>query len=275
MCQKASGTFLWAALTVQELQDAGKWQVLKVVDETPPGLDAVYGRMLTKVEELKWGDSSLCLHILAAVTLTTQPMHLAELGAISGLEKQIADDVESVRSLVNRCGSFLTVKDGIVYLIHQSAKEYLGGTASRTVFPDGATRVHYDLFTRSLTILMSKALRRNVYGLSYPGQRVDDIRVHGPDPLLSLRYSCSHWIHHFCAGIKNARISDDQSWYPQILNFFQSQFLHWLEALSLLKMMPEAVKAIAEMMNALPVSQRTSRPWRKMLMARFPASSPP
>ncbi|CAI4216018.1 unnamed protein product [Parascedosporium putredinis] len=53
MCQKAQGTFLWAALTAQELHDADKRHVLKLVDETPPGLDAVYDRMLTKVAEVK------------------------------------------------------------------------------------------------------------------------------------------------------------------------------------------------------------------------------
>jgi hypothetical protein len=86
---------------------------------------------------------------LSAATLAYRPLYLAELAIVSGLPAEISGDVGYVRDIVALCGSFLTVKDGIVYLIHQSAKDYLGGRAAPAIFPFGPEQVHRGMFARS------------------------------------------------------------------------------------------------------------------------------
>jgi len=49
---KASGTFLWAALVLKELEPIDSWDVLNVLQDMPPELEPLYDRMLRQVEQL-------------------------------------------------------------------------------------------------------------------------------------------------------------------------------------------------------------------------------
>jgi hypothetical protein len=46
------------------------------------------------------------------------------------------------------CGSFLTIRDDYVYLIHQSAKDYLSEKARESIFPSGSGYAHHAIFSR-------------------------------------------------------------------------------------------------------------------------------
>jgi len=50
ICAKASGTFLWAALVLKELEPVDSWDVLDVLQDMPPELEPLYDRMLRQVE---------------------------------------------------------------------------------------------------------------------------------------------------------------------------------------------------------------------------------
>lgn len=54
------------------------------------------------------------------------------LSVLSGLPEHLSGNPESVARIVDICGSFLTVRDEYVHLIHQSAKEYLNTSARWT-----------------------------------------------------------------------------------------------------------------------------------------------
>jgi hypothetical protein len=53
--------------------------------------------------------------------LTYRPLYLKELVATAGLPEEQSDELHV---LVDLCGSFLTVREEIIYFIHQSAKNY-------------------------------------------------------------------------------------------------------------------------------------------------------
>jgi hypothetical protein len=74
--------------------------------------------------------------------------------------------------MIKLCGSFLTIREDHVHLIHQSAKDYLSNNASAEIFPAGRVDVHYDLFSRSLSAL-SQTLRKDIYDLHLPGLLID------------------------------------------------------------------------------------------------------
>lgn len=74
------------------------------------------------IQQLK-RDAGFCRLVLAATTLAYRPLHLLELGALSDLPEQISSKTQSLKKkMVELCGSFLTIQDGYIYIIHQSAK---------------------------------------------------------------------------------------------------------------------------------------------------------
>ncbi|KAK0736245.1 hypothetical protein B0T21DRAFT_440488 [Apiosordaria backusii] len=180
--QKANGTFLWVALVIQELSkdDVESWHALQIVEEVPPGLDRMYDRMLNEISRYK-RDSEFCRRILSVATVAYRPLHLDEIGSLSGLPEQIVRSTENIRKVVAKCGSFLTIREDKIYLIHQSAKDYL--SASALIFPHGAPIAHRDICARSLELMFQK-LRRDMYGLVAPGFPIDQVRTPEPDPLV-------------------------------------------------------------------------------------------
>lgn len=257
MRRKADGTFLWVALVVQELQAAKEWEMLQVMEEMPGNLEDLYDRIWEEIRKLRRNTPEFCRLILSAVTLAYRPLHLVELGVLSGLPLEISSNQRYILDVVASCGSFLTVKDHFIYVIHQSVKDYLSGKASRTIFPNGPHQVHRAFFSRSIQALSSGPLRRNIYNVPHPGLLIDDIARPDPDPLAAVRYSCIHWINHLCDG--NAKGSDTKNQHDLddngiISRFLQQHFLHWLEASSLLRAMPDAVLSMTKLENLLRVS---------------------
>ncbi|KAL4984465.1 nucleoside phosphorylase domain-containing protein [Aspergillus falconensis] len=164
--QKADGTFLWVALVVQEMQKCRRSAAMD-------------------------SDRELCILVLSIVTLGYQPLYLQELCLLSGLQRQQygSDDLENI---VGMCGSFLTIQDDHVYLIHQSAKDYLSDDkVSAAVFPYGPSAIHHRIFRESLQSLSAK-IRHNIYSINNPGATISEIVTlqPQPDPLSNMRYSC-------------------------------------------------------------------------------------
>jgi hypothetical protein len=165
----------------------------------PANLQLLYDRMMTQIQQLEGDNLEFCQFILSTTTLVYRPLHLLELGAISGLPGEISSHTEDLLDIVNMCGSFLTIREDHIYVIHQSAKDYLDSNAS-TIFPSGRGAFQYDLLSRSLQA-MSETLHRNMYELHQPGISIDLAKPPHPDPLAPLRYSCVYWASHFNEAI--------------------------------------------------------------------------
>ncbi|PNP51308.1 hypothetical protein THARTR1_08065 [Trichoderma harzianum] len=255
MQQKANGTFLWVSLVMKELEQVESWDALQVIDEIPSDLKEVYTRMLGQILQLKRGSHTYCMQLLATACATYRPLSLSELGFLSDLPRAISEKPGAVRRVVTMCGSFLTIRDEIVYLIHQSAKDYLSTEAFRTIFPSGMGKIHHFLFSRSLQG-MSQILRRDLWGLKAPGVLIDEIMAPEPDPLATARYSCVYWADHLCDGISEdwTRINDlDDN--GVIHRFLNKHYLYWLEALSLQRSVSHGVTALNKLEALLTAIQ--------------------
>lgn len=128
MHRNANGTFLWVALVFQELERVESWDILDVLKEIPAGLQQLYDRMMRQVQKLRRKDPEFCNLVLSTTTLAYRPLHLLELGALSGLPEQIFNNfnnINNIAKIVGKCGSFLTIREGYLYFVHQSAKDYL------------------------------------------------------------------------------------------------------------------------------------------------------
>jgi hypothetical protein len=90
------------------------------------------------------------------------------------------DDLEEI---IGSCGSFLTLREGVIYFVHQSAKDFLLNEASDQILPSSAAHQHHAIFSRSLEAL-SETLEHDVYELGVPGFPIDQV-----SPLI-----LTHWL---------------------------------------------------------------------------------
>ena len=247
MQHKANGTFLWVSLVVKELKEVMSWEVLQVLDEVPTELKDVYRRMMEQIKRLQHQRPDFCRHVLSIVIAAYRPLHLQELHVLFGSHAQAQNVNQFTTPIVKMCGSFLTIRDDNVYIIHQSAKDFLTKEASRDIFPRGVGDVHHSIFLKSLDIL-SRTLRRDIYGLHALGSSIEQAKSPNPDPLAASRYSCVYWVDHLCDW--NASITNDQFDLPDgstLDSFLRKKYLYWLEALSLCRSIPKGLLAMAKL----------------------------
>jgi hypothetical protein len=246
LTSNANDTFLWAALVCQNLSYISRWKVLAKLEAFPPGLDALYDRMMQQICDSE--DADLCKGILALIAVAYRPMTIDELTALSEELSGMADDLDSIRQIIGLCGSFLTIRRGAVHFVHQSAKDFLCTGAVSEIFPSGAEEVHFEVFARSLKV-MAKTLRRDMYNLHALGYPAEQVTSPEPDPLAASRYSCIYWIDHLCDWNRNSSTDHRGNLEDKgaVDSFLRNKYLYWLEALSLCKSMSEGVVAMAKL----------------------------
>lgn len=268
-------TFLWVALICQGLAEAQVWEVEDTLNKYPPGLNAVYQRMM---EHIRGSSSaSLYIQILATMFAVYRPLALEELPVfIDGLEK-FSDRVGTLTSIIGSCGSFLTVRAGSVYFVHQSAKDFLG--ASANLFPSGVKELHRTIYLRSLEAFLGEgsgslrgrrraawALRRDPYGICKPGFPIEQVSVPDPDPIGPVRYSCAYWVDHLAESGRPVNSQDAAEGGP--IDRFLKQKFHWVETLSLMRILPEGVLAIRRLDDITVSSLRIQNSGRNLDLTR-------
>ncbi|KAJ9419300.1 hypothetical protein FOXG_07279 [Fusarium oxysporum f. sp. lycopersici 4287] len=246
LASNANDTFLWVALVCEELRKIETWDVLEVIKEVPAGLEDLYDRMMQQIQRLGRRDQEWCRSVLSAVTTAYRPLHQEELGYLSTLPLNIQKMNDHMSTVTGMCGSFLTIRDNVVYVIHQSAKEFL--SSNTYIFPSGKRDQHHAMFSRSLKIL-SRTLRRNIYSLHAPGFPIDQVTPPVPDPLASIRYPCIYWADHLSDAIPLATSEpiDDLRDDGTVQQFLSKKYLYWLEALGLLRGIPEGMIAMTKL----------------------------
>ncbi|KAL2884662.1 Vegetative incompatibility protein HET-E-1 [Ceratocystis lukuohia] len=236
----SNGTFLWVALVCQELSSSKtrKWRTLEKLKSFPPGLDALYSRMLDQIHQSE--DSQLYKEILATALVLYRSIALEEFRAL--IEELEHWEREEVEEAIGLCGSFLAIHDNTVSFVHQSAKDYLLNEPSSEMFPSGILHQHHMVFVRSLDLLRV-TLKRDMYGLQAPGCLMNEVSRPDPDPLATVQYSCIFWIDHLCDSSTDAMGDGDDG----ILEFLEQKYLQWLEALSLLGNLSSGGRALQKL----------------------------
>ena len=122
---KTEGTFLWVSLVCKELEDVPLYRTRDLLQALPLGLDPLYDRMMVQIMAQDARTVRYCKDVLRSIALARRPLLLEELAVAAGLPKDQFRDLQAVADLSRRCGSFVTVREGIVSFIHLSAKEYV------------------------------------------------------------------------------------------------------------------------------------------------------
>jgi hypothetical protein len=237
----AKGTFLWVALVCQELAVISGWEVGEMLTAFPPGLDALYLRMIKQISTSR--TATRCKNILAVISVIHRPITLDELPCFVDMPPRSSGNYKALAEIIGHCGSFLTLRDRTISFVHQSAKDFFTNKAVDIIFPSGMAYIHYIIFSRSLQVLR-KVLRHDVYGLRAPGIAIDQVKQPDPDPLATVRYSCLFWVNHLVEyQIIEGIVKDREPLY----RFLRQYFLYWLEALSLLKSVSEGIVMIQKL----------------------------
>ncbi|KAF5136431.1 Vegetative incompatibility protein HET-E-1 [Metarhizium anisopliae] len=254
--QRAMNTFLWVSLAFKILETAHGRYAVQRIKAMPPGLSKLYDHMMTRIENVEEVDPQDCKKVLVCAALAFRPISLSELAALSDMPHDIT------ATAIGLCGSFLAAREETVYLIHQSAKDYLDVNFEDRLQPSGTAQGHADIGKRSIDA-MTSVLKQNMYGLDY-GFKPKNMRPPQPDPLASIRYSCVFWADHLVAGIGESleckrALADD----GEVFVFLRERLLHWLECLSLLGKLPEGVQSIRKLLH---IAQQSSL---SLQLARF------
>ncbi|CEJ59132.1 hypothetical protein PMG11_07767 [Penicillium brasilianum] len=191
-------------------------------------------------------DSELCKRILSVVLSVYTPITIEVLRVLVNFDHQGCDDSESIRELITECGSFLKVDNDFIFLVHQSAKDFLLDPSTET-FEVNKEKEHHKIFSRSLQAF--KSLKCDMYKLKNSGTSITDVTRPNPDPLAGIWYSCSYWVDHLedCQFIANGleEFEEDKS----LDSFLSDDFLHWIEAISLLGSTTEAIASMLKLEN--------------------------
>jgi hypothetical protein len=251
LASNANDTFLWVALVCQQLADpkVRKWQTLQKLKLFPPGLDALYRRMMREIGRSE--DADLCRQVLALASVTYRPVILSELAILVESLETFSKDLDTLEDIIKSCGSFLTIREGTVYFVHQSAKDFLLNEACDVIMPSGIAWQHHTVFSRSVNLL-HELLRRDIYNLLHPGFHIDRVHTPNRDLLASICYACIYWADHLFASCSTGHDGDLAEGGP-VYRFLRSKLLQWLEALSLLRHISEGKMAIRKL-DGLTVS---------------------
>ncbi|KAF2625648.1 WD40 repeat-like protein [Macroventuria anomochaeta] len=247
--KKAEGTFLWVSLVCKELESVPSYRTQAVLQALPPGLDPMYDRMMTQILAQDRKTARYCLDILQSITLACRPLQLEELAVAAGLPGDQFNNTQGVIDLVSRCGSFLTVRKGVVSFIHLSAKDYFMVGKGQQVLYNTVAEQHSRM-TYHLLHGMHNTLRRDICSLQKPGTRIQEAadRISNSS-LPRIAYGCEYWVEHLQAGSRDdSTILADNG---KVHSFFRKHLLQWLEAMSLLQKIPEAISAMQKLQLAL------------------------
>ncbi|GKT43129.1 vegetative incompatibility protein HET-E-1 [Colletotrichum spaethianum] len=125
-------TYLWVYLTLDLLwRDLyiDKNRILAATSELPQTINEAYDRILSKSS-----NEERARRLLQIIVVATRPLSLKEMGVALSIQDHHQsykdldlerDDVASSRYVRNLCGLFVTVIDSKVFLLHQTAREFL------------------------------------------------------------------------------------------------------------------------------------------------------
>lgn len=252
LASNANDTFLWVSLVCQELADpkVRRWHTRAKLHTFPPGLNSLYVRMIDHLFDSV--DADLCSQILSLVSTVYRPLHLEELRFLVDLPEDFPNDDESLIEIIGLCGSLLTLQEGVINFIHQSARDFILNNESKRIHLNYITQK--DIALRSIQ-LMSRTLRRDLYNLRSPGFPINRVEPPASNPLVHTKYSCIYWVNHLVAGDlvelgQCDRVLQDGG---PVHAFLKQHYLHWLEALSLLRSVSEGILQMSKLVHLTQV----------------------
>ena len=185
--QKAGSNFLWIGYVMPKLLlKSTVTEVSEVLENALEGSDNPFERMLRQIDRSKW---KICASILRWVALALRPLSLRALARAVKIKPQ--PGVKKARAILDAvtfCKPLLEVNEGVVTLIHKSAKDYLLAQNTLDEFRIDLEVSHLEIAERCIEVLEGS----NLQAMSDSPRRLI-IKIQ-QTPLLS--YAITHWPAH-------------------------------------------------------------------------------
>jgi ankyrin repeat protein len=184
----AQGSFLWVGFAMIDLlRQKNENGVMRALGRLPAGLFPLYDRMLKDIEP---DSQEISLCILRYVALAYRPLTLGELAFVASSRSARSGPpitTLNIRDLTEGCGPLFRIKEDIVTLVHESARDY----TKEAVFPDGFGLKPQETHSRFAwacidALRLSQGSLEEIFGF-----------YARPKPLRPLtRYAVDFWPHH-------------------------------------------------------------------------------
>ena len=253
LVERSSGLFIYAATVCRFVQDPN-WLPKDRLDIALRGsddgqsptqrLDEMYIQILRSsvIGECTDKEKSILSQrfrdtVGPIVVLFDSLSSVALTGLLPNLSEVMDITLESLKSII----SVPEDHSSPIRLLHPSFRDFLldQNRCSDESFWIDNGKTHYDIAQQCLAV-MSKTLKRNIYHLKTPGILRSQIESTIVDRYLPpyVQYACQYWVGHLQKGSFHLHNS------TPVYDFLQDHFFHWLEALSLIGKIPEAVLMI-------------------------------
>ena len=187
--------------------------------------------------------------LVGSIVLLAEPLSARSLSELLWIScRDIGNRLKKLHSVLN----IPTVPNAPIRLLHLSFRDFLVDANSRSTnrFWVDEARTHASLAGHCLQRLgEAEVLYKDLLRLEKPGTRRSQVskqRVAESIPN-TIAYACCHWVWHLTES--KEEISDDGF----VHQFIQRHFLHWLEALSWLGRLSQAVAYISDLQAIVQV----------------------
>lgn len=193
-------------------------------------------------------------HIVGSIVLLTSPLSTSALAQLLSLPR---DTIDVRLDMLHSVLSIPPSAESPVRLFHLSFRDFLLDPEKREQNPfwiDEA-RTHM-IITNSCLRIMKEFLRSdicNLRSLGLEGSIIDSQKVNADIPA-AVQYACLNWAFH----LQGAR--DHVSDYEEVFQFLKEHFIHWIEALSLMRQVSESIKIIKNLQGLIQVRLHNNIP---------------
>jgi len=188
-------TYLWVYLVFEHLKETNfektEEDIIETISTLPEGVDEAYGKILSKPKDTEKLRKALKLILAASRPLTLTEMNIAMKTNLSSKGKLKLSSAEDFALYIRElCGLFISIYNGGVYFLHQTAREFLLADASIAAKQKG--------WKHSITIIDAHKLLAEVC--------VGYLKLFNSDDPLGakerdlLDYSAGNWATHFREG---------------------------------------------------------------------------
>ncbi|KAL6802556.1 hypothetical protein GGI42DRAFT_360255 [Trichoderma sp. SZMC 28013] len=246
---KAMGTYLWVAIVVEQLRKTDHMGVEDALAEMPQGLENLYSMILKQANDrLNPKRMDACEILLSIVTTAERPLHLKELSTFMSFQCHSFNrnfGLQDMKSITQDCGSILSIRDNVVYFIHQSARDFI----IRTKFSSGLHDQHLQMFQTSLHA-MSENLKYNMSSKA-PWAHIMDIQPQDFNIITSIEYCCLFWSQHLLSGYSSGTADEIRKTNTTLYTFLKRSFLCWIESMSLMHRLPQALNIVQKLKDLI------------------------
>jgi hypothetical protein len=255
LVKSASGLFIWAATACRFVREGRLFAARRLaliledsnISVTAPEkhLDQIYMTVLKHSIHADFTDEEreeLCSalrYILGSVVILSSQLSANSLSNLLFIGKQEVDET------LGELHSILDIPDDDptrpLRLHHPSLRDFLlnKNRCTDLNFWVDEKEAHGKL-AQTCIQLMSISLRKDVCGIDSPGKLVRNVESSQVEQHLpsEVQYACLYWVQHLQKS--STQLYDND----QFHEFLQIHFLHWLEALSWMRKMSEAIHEI-------------------------------